>query len=106
MKKRSGISKITVLIVIIYYILGILALVAHEIGLSTSDYNVFAFWHNQIWDTLAPVITVGSIIGVIPYFIFNIIGMIKEKRILIFLICFILPFFMWLLVMATATAYF
>ena len=44
-------------------------------------------------------------IGAIPNIIFNIVGMIKEKRVFPFLLCIFLPVIIWIIVAAYATAY-
>lgn len=104
-KKKTILSKISVIVVVLQYALGIFALVAHEIGLESKG-DAFQFWHNTIWDSLAPWLSILPIILAIPFLIFNIIGMIVEKRIFPFLACIILPFFSWISVVAVATAYF
>ena len=109
MKKKTGpFSIISVLIVVAFYAMGILALVGHEIALNTmkSDWDVFDFWQHKIWDVLAPIISMGGILGAIPFLIFNIIGIVVEKKALPFVLCIFLPAIIWLFVTATAIAYF
>lgn len=108
-KKRTVLSMIAIAVVVIYYALGILALVAHSIGMnmhSEGNFEAFKFWHNKIWDNLSMYVVMVPILGAIPNIILNIVGMIKEKRVFPFLLCIILPVFIWFIVAAVATAYF
>lgn len=104
-KKRTIFSMVSRLYVIVQSLLGIFALVAHEIALNSSG-DRFQFWHNKIWSPMSQWLGILPIILALPYLIFNIIGMFKEKRVIFFVVCMAVSFFSWLYVMAIATAYF
>ena len=104
-KKRTVISKISVFYAVVQSLLSIFALVAHEIALGASG-GKFQFWHNKIWSPLSQWLGILPIILALPYLIFNIVGMFKEKRIVLFIVCMVVSFISWLCVVAIATAYF
>ena len=110
-KEKRILSKIAVALLIIYYALGIIALTCQSVGsdllISKENQELGRFLYHKIWDTLAPmlVLVIPFLCG-IPNLIFCIVGGIKEKRVFPFILCVILPFFMWVVVMATATYYF
>lgn len=108
-KEKTVLSKIAVAIVVIYYLLGIAALVAQNIGSGLKvqeNRELFHFLYHKVWDNLAPILVLVPLIGAIPNLVLNLVGMIRERRVFPFLLCIVLPIPMWILVAATATAYF
>lgn len=107
-KSKTVLSKIAVGIVVVYYALGVLAMFSRLLGTSMLDagnMDGFHFWFNKMWDTLSKTVVLLPFIGAIPNIIFNIVGMIKEKRVFPFLLCIFLPVIIWIIVAAYATAY-
>lgn len=104
LKKKTIISKISASIVILNYALLVFALIAHKIALGSKGAEL-NFWHNTIWDNLSRFLTLIPLIFALPFTIFNIVGMVIEKRVLPFLFYIILPVIAWIIIALVTAAY-
>jgi len=99
-KKKTVLSTIAVVLLIIYYVLGIIAIICENVGtkIISSKENIelgqFVFF--TLWMNLARLLALFiPLLCGLPNLILCIVGWIKEKRALPFLLCVTLPLFMW-----------
>lgn len=90
-KKKTFISKILIIYVAIQWVLlGGLSIV-HKLAYKSLGYGLFKYWR---------ILVVVPVVLSIPFLILSIVGMVKEKRVVAYILCMVLSFIAWFLCFA------
>lgn len=100
---------ISVIGALLYSALGIFTLISRviaDIYFKKWVYEPFMFWSFKVFEPLVKTMMIGSFVFAIPYFVLNIIGMVKEKRKVPYLLCMGGTLLLTLVVSGVAASYY